>query len=181
MLDEPTNHLDIDAREALVQAINDYTGAVVLISHDSHLLELVADRLWLVADGSAARSRAISRITGAISSDRRGGARREDKKREDKGSAADRKQDRRDAAERRKGLAPLRRKARDAEKLVETLIAEQAEGRPRPRRSRHLWRRQRHRDADCSSRPSSRGAFRSPRRNGSPPRKNSNAQQLSEP
>src|SRR6202011_2868950 len=53
ILDEPTNHLDIEAREALVQAINDFPGAVVLVSHDWHLLELVADRLWLVADGTA--------------------------------------------------------------------------------------------------------------------------------
>src|SRR5438552_7028322 len=53
ILDEPTNHLDIEAREALVQAINDFPGAVALVSHDWHLLELVADRLWLVADGTA--------------------------------------------------------------------------------------------------------------------------------
>ncbi|MBV9523716.1 MAG: ABC-F family ATP-binding cassette domain-containing protein, partial [Alphaproteobacteria bacterium] len=53
ILDEPTNHLDIEAREALVQAINDFPGAVVVISHDWHLVELVADRLWLVADGTA--------------------------------------------------------------------------------------------------------------------------------
>ncbi len=53
ILDEPTNHLDIETREALVQAINDFSGAVVLVSHDWHLLELVADRLWLVADGTA--------------------------------------------------------------------------------------------------------------------------------
>ena len=52
ILDEPTNHLDIETREALVQAINEYPGAVVLVSHDWHLLELVADRLWLVADGT---------------------------------------------------------------------------------------------------------------------------------
>ncbi|MBV0890623.1 ABC-F family ATP-binding cassette domain-containing protein [Paracoccus sp. Z118] len=51
VLDEPTNHLDIESREALTEALNDYTGAVVLVSHDMHLLELVADRLWLVADG----------------------------------------------------------------------------------------------------------------------------------
>ena len=51
LLDEPTNHLDVDAREALVQALNDYEGAVVLVSHDPHLIELTADRLWLVADG----------------------------------------------------------------------------------------------------------------------------------
>ncbi len=52
LLDEPTNHLDIDAREALVQAINNYTGAVILVSHDPHLVESVCDRLWLVADGT---------------------------------------------------------------------------------------------------------------------------------
>jgi ATP-binding cassette subfamily F protein 3 len=51
ILDEPTNHLDIESREALIEALNDYTGAVVLVSHDMHLLELVADRLWLVSDG----------------------------------------------------------------------------------------------------------------------------------
>lgn len=51
VLDEPTNHLDIDSREALVQAINNFAGAVILISHDRHLIELTADRLWLVADG----------------------------------------------------------------------------------------------------------------------------------
>jgi len=51
VLDEPTNHLDIDSRSALVQAINDFEGGVILISHDRHLIELTADRLWLVADG----------------------------------------------------------------------------------------------------------------------------------
>jgi ATP-binding cassette subfamily F protein 3 len=51
ILDEPTNHLDIDSRAALADAINDFAGAVVLISHDWHFLELTADRLWLVADG----------------------------------------------------------------------------------------------------------------------------------
>lgn len=54
LLDEPTNHLDIDAREALMQALNNYTGAVILVSHDPHLVETVADRLWLVADGTCA-------------------------------------------------------------------------------------------------------------------------------
>ncbi|WP_372839991.1 ABC-F family ATP-binding cassette domain-containing protein [Phaeovulum sp.] len=52
ILDEPTNHLDMESREALVEALNDYTGAVILISHDMHLLSLVADRLWLVKAGS---------------------------------------------------------------------------------------------------------------------------------
>ncbi|EMD84246.1 ABC-F family ATP-binding cassette domain-containing protein [Pacificimonas flava] len=53
ILDEPTNHLDVDTREALVQALNDYQGAVVIVSHDRHMIELVADRLVLVADGTA--------------------------------------------------------------------------------------------------------------------------------
>jgi ATP-binding cassette, subfamily F, member 3 len=53
ILDEPTNHLDVDAREALVQALNEYEGAVVVVSHDRHLLELTADRLVLVANGTA--------------------------------------------------------------------------------------------------------------------------------
>jgi len=53
ILDEPTNHLDVDSREALVQALNEYSGAVVLVSHDRHMLELTADRLVLVDDGRA--------------------------------------------------------------------------------------------------------------------------------
>ncbi|WP_166416419.1 ABC-F family ATP-binding cassette domain-containing protein [Cochlodiniinecator piscidefendens] len=52
ILDEPTNHLDIESREALVEALTAYTGAVILVSHDMHLLSLVADRLWLVKNGS---------------------------------------------------------------------------------------------------------------------------------
>ena len=54
ILDEPTNHLDIESREALVEALTAYSGAVILVSHDMHLLGLVADRLWLVSDGSVA-------------------------------------------------------------------------------------------------------------------------------
>ena len=54
ILDEPTNHLDIESREALVTALTEYSGAVILVSHDMHLLGLVADRLWLVKDGNVA-------------------------------------------------------------------------------------------------------------------------------
>ena len=52
ILDEPTNHLDMESREALVEALTEYSGAVVLVSHDMHLLGLVADRLWLVKGGA---------------------------------------------------------------------------------------------------------------------------------
>ena len=52
ILDEPTNHLDIESREALVEALTHYSGAVILVSHDMHLLSMVADRLWLVSNGT---------------------------------------------------------------------------------------------------------------------------------
>jgi ATP-binding cassette, subfamily F, member 3 len=51
ILDEPTNHLDMDSREALIRAINDYEGAVILIAHDRHIIETCADRLLLVENG----------------------------------------------------------------------------------------------------------------------------------
>ncbi len=51
LLDEPTNHLDIDAREALVHALNNYEGAIIIVSHDPNMVERVADRLWVVRDG----------------------------------------------------------------------------------------------------------------------------------
>lgn len=54
ILDEPTNHLDIESREALVEALTNYSGAVILVSHDMHLLSMTADRLWLVNDGGVA-------------------------------------------------------------------------------------------------------------------------------
>jgi len=119
ILDEPTNHLDIDAREALVKALADFSGAVLLITHDPHLVELVADRLWLVADGTVkpfdgdlddyrallaekARPAAKTEVTGT------------------------RKDDRRDRAEARAALAPLRKKAKDAEARIAKLTAERA-------------------------------------------------------
>ena len=54
IFDEPTNHLDIESREALVHALNAYGGTVILVSHDSHLVETVADQLWIVQDGLVA-------------------------------------------------------------------------------------------------------------------------------
>src|SRR5262249_57761123 len=54
ILDEPTNHLDIDSRAALAEAINDFDGAVIMVSHDRYLIEACADRLWVVADRTVA-------------------------------------------------------------------------------------------------------------------------------
>jgi ATP-binding cassette subfamily F protein 3 len=52
LLDEPTNHLDLDMREALADALSDFAGAIVLVSHDRHLLGMVCDEFWRVADGT---------------------------------------------------------------------------------------------------------------------------------
>jgi ATP-binding cassette subfamily F protein 3 len=75
ILDEPTNHLDVDAREALVQALNAYEGAVILISHDRHMVELTADRLVLVDEGTAERvrgqHRGLHRLRARAEPDRR--------------------------------------------------------------------------------------------------------------
>ena len=118
ILDEPTNHLDIDAREALIHAINAYDGAVILISHDRHLIETCAERLWLVADGSVTPYGGDLDTYRAELLERRGGQR----SRERPGSAdqpgATRAEQRRDAALRRAELAPLRRAMQAAEKRV---------------------------------------------------------------
>jgi ATP-binding cassette subfamily F protein 3 len=112
ILDEPTNHLDIDSREALVAALAEYSGAVILISHDRHLLEASVDRLWLVAggtvepfDGDLSDYRTLvldsrqGRNAGrAPAANVRGG---QDKRRE--------------AAKKREESAPLRKRVKDAE------------------------------------------------------------------
>ena len=117
ILDEPTNHLDIDAREALVKALADFQGAVLLITHDPHLVELVADRLWLVADGTVRPFDGDLDEYRALLAERARPAAKVD--------AATRRDDRRERAEARAALAPLRRQARAAEERIAKLRAEQ--------------------------------------------------------
>ncbi|WP_106754113.1 ABC-F family ATP-binding cassette domain-containing protein [Pannonibacter carbonis] len=112
ILDEPTNHLDIDSREALVQALNEFEGAVVLISHDRHLVEACADQLWLVADGG------VKNFDGDMEDYRRYILQGPDavrKAREEEARAANAQEKRREAAVRRAQNAPLRKKLEAAE------------------------------------------------------------------
>ena len=116
ILDEPTNHLDMDAREALIRALADYGGAVVLITHDPRLVELVADRLWLVADG------AVSSFDGDMEDYRNFLLERAGPVARDTGPA--KRDDRRERAEARAALAPLRERVKQIEKLLEKLRLE---------------------------------------------------------
>ena len=124
ILDEPTNHLDIDSREALTQAINDYPGAVILISHDRHLIELTADQLWLVEGGRVGpydgdlgdyRRQLLGRGNGQ-------GARA----RQADDPAVITKPARPRSAEQRARLVPLRKAAKAAERELERLSADRA-------------------------------------------------------
>jgi ATP-binding cassette, subfamily F, member 3 len=123
LLDEPTNHLDISAREALVQAINGFGGAVVIVSHDPHMIELIADRLWLVADGG------VCPYDGDLADYRAmtlGDTGEDSAPTETPRTADPKREARRVAAERRRQLAPLKKRLDDAEAEVAKLEAEKA-------------------------------------------------------
>ena len=124
IFDEPTNHLDVDSREALIHALNDYEGAVILISHDRHLLEATVDRLWVVRGG------AVTPYDGDLESYRQeslggGGKRTGEAAKANGGQAPDvkptREEERRQAAQRRAELAPLRKQLAQHEQCVEAL------------------------------------------------------------
>jgi ATP-binding cassette subfamily F protein 3 len=120
ILDEPTNHLDVDSREALVRALAEYEGAVILISHDRHLIDASADRLWIVRAGT------VKPYEGDMDSYRaellaERGTRAADKT-SDAGRAT-RGDQRRLAAERRAELAPLRKAMQAAEQDMAKLSA----------------------------------------------------------
>jgi ATP-binding cassette subfamily F protein 3 len=126
ILDEPTNHLDVDAREALVQALNAYEGAVVMVSHDRHLLEMTADRLVLVADGSA------EEFAGSLDDYRdlllgRGVKKSNNVVEQKKSKSGNRKDERRAAAQQRDRTKHLRSAAHDAEKEMALLTKQRQE------------------------------------------------------
>ena len=119
ILDEPTNHLDIEARAALIEAINDFPGAVILVSHDRHLLESCAERLWRVGGGSVrAYDGDLDQYRGEVLS-RADGDRMTDQGRKDraetKASAP---------APRRIATGPLKKRIRELEGAVEKLTRE---------------------------------------------------------
>jgi ATP-binding cassette subfamily F protein 3 len=119
LLDEPTNHLDIESREALIRALNDYEGAVILVTHDPHLVELVADRLWLVGDGKVQSFDGDLDDYRKLLLEKRRNARRDGKEERKAMSAAQREAAKKAAADLRASLAPLR-------KAIETAEAEMA-------------------------------------------------------
>lgn len=118
ILDEPTNHLDVDAREALVQALNAYSGAVVVVSHDRHMLEMTADRLVLVDNGTAHEfdGSLDDYIALVLSAD----------KAETK-HKSNRKVDRRAAAEARERDKIIRKRIRELESETSQLMAERSD------------------------------------------------------
>jgi ATP-binding cassette, subfamily F, member 3 len=116
ILDEPTNHLDIDSREALVMALAEYSGAVILISHDRHLTEASVDRLWLVANGTVENFDGDLNDYRSLVLDKRSGRGSGGKSQTSTGQDK-----RRQAAKRREESAPLRKKLKDLEIAIARL------------------------------------------------------------
>ncbi|WP_422014500.1 ABC-F family ATP-binding cassette domain-containing protein [Reyranella sp.] len=118
LLDEPTNHLDMDARASLVDAINDFEGAVVLVSHDTHLVKMVADALWVVQGGTVkAFDGDIDEYQAKLLKER--GAR--PPKAEKPADAGSKKDQRKAAADNRTNKAPLKKAVDSAEKMLARL------------------------------------------------------------
>jgi ATP-binding cassette subfamily F protein 3 len=122
ILDEPTNHLDVDSRQALVQALSAFEGAVILVSHDAHLVELVADRLWLVTDGGVASFDGdMDDYRKLLMEQRRQERSRQREDKPEREDVVSKKDKRRAAAEARAAVADLRKAARQAEAQLEKL------------------------------------------------------------
>ena len=126
ILDEPTNHLDVDAREALIHALNAYEGAVILISHDRHLLEACADRLWLVKDGTVKTydGDMVSYRDECLSERGSGRASKSQPSEAGKESRGSRKEQRRESAARRAQRTPLKKAMTKKEQKVAAISAE---------------------------------------------------------
>ncbi len=126
ILDEPTNHLDVDSREALVHALTEYEGAVILISHDRHLIEACADRLWVVRRGTIqSYDGDIDSYRAELLTERGAGTRRQTKDNEAARNA--RADQRRANADKRATLAPLKKAMQASERTVEAITAEIAQ------------------------------------------------------
>lgn len=123
VLDEPTNHLDVDSCEALIQALNDYDGALILISHDRHLLEATVERLWIVRDGTACPYEDdLDSYRKELLAAHKTAARKD--KSDSSGSnvsKTSRQATRRIAAQRREAQAPLRKKIKAHEQAMQKI------------------------------------------------------------
>ena len=119
LLDEPTNHLDVDAREALLHALNTFEGAVILVSHDAHLIELVADRLWLVENGTCQPyDGTLDEYAVELRSKRRVARQSEKAETASDAPKENKKQARKERAEQRQATAKLRKTVQEAEKRM---------------------------------------------------------------
>ncbi len=125
LLDEPTNHLDVSSRQALVQAINAFEGAVIIVSHDPHIIGLTADRFWLVEGGSVRTYEGdLEDYRSMLISRRKAGRSREEKSdtiKASNGTTLNKKQQRQEAAERRKSLSDRKKLLNQAEKKIHQL------------------------------------------------------------
>jgi ATP-binding cassette subfamily F protein 3 len=122
LLDEPTNHLDMDARASLVEALNDFEGAVVLVSHDTHLVRMVADSLWLVANGTVKTFDGdVDEYQTKLLKERSAKPAKRDERQPD---AASKKDQRKAAAENRNQKAPLKKAVDSAEKMLARLTSQ---------------------------------------------------------
>lgn len=119
ILDEPTNHLDIDSREALMHALNDFDGAVILIAHDRHLIEATMDRLWLVRDGGVAPYDGdLDAYRSLVLADAKAERTGNGKIATDEGQKLTKAEQRKLAAQKREALKPLQKKIQEAEAQV---------------------------------------------------------------
>ena len=127
LLDEPTNHLDLEMRQALALALQDFTGAMILVSHDRHLLRVSCDRLLLVHDGR------VEEFSDSLDdyikwlADKGREARGSGRDSDSANSAGARKEKKRLEAEQRKQLQPLRNKVNKMESELATLHTRQAD------------------------------------------------------